>query len=70
MAETLNTTPDVADTATPIISVKPVTLATPGRGTDLQVRVSAPATGRGALPLVVFSHGFGWSLEGYAPLAD
>ena len=70
MAETLNTTPDVADTATPIISVKPVTLATPDRGTDLQVRVSAPATGRGALPLVVFSHGFGWSLEGYAPLAD
>jgi predicted dienelactone hydrolase len=26
-------------------------------------------TGRD-LPIVVFSHGFGWSLEGYAPLAD
>ena len=54
---------------TPIVSVKPVVLPAPGRGTDLQVRVSAPTTGRD-LPIVVFSHGFGWSLEGYAPLAD
>jgi predicted dienelactone hydrolase len=54
---------------TPVVSVKPVTLPAPGRGTDLQVRVSAPATGRD-LPIVVFSHGFGWSLDGYAPLAD
>ncbi|WP_250003627.1 chlorophyllase [Actinoplanes sp. M2I2] len=52
-----------------IISVKPVRLAAPGRGADLQVRVSAPVTGTG-LPVVVFSHGFGWSLDGYGPLAD
>jgi dienelactone hydrolase len=59
---------DIESTA--IISVKPVTLDAPGRGTDLQVRVSAPVTSDGPLPLIVFSHGFGWSLEGYAPLAD
>ncbi|MBC2900087.1 alpha/beta hydrolase family protein [Streptomyces cupreus] len=52
-----------------VISAKPVLLATPGRGEDLQVRVSAPATGCG-LPVVVFSHGYGWSMNGYAPLAD
>jgi len=49
--------------------VKPVVLSAPGRGVDMQVRVSAPATG-GGLPVVVFSHGFGWSMDGYAPLAD
>jgi predicted dienelactone hydrolase len=54
---------------TAVVSVKPVVLPAPGRGVDLQVRVSAPVTGRD-LPIVVFSHGFGWSLEGYAPLAD
>jgi predicted dienelactone hydrolase len=54
---------------TPVVSVKPVVLPAPGRGVDLQVRVSAPVTGRD-LPIVVFSHGFGWSLDGYAPLAD
>ncbi|MEV0391121.1 chlorophyllase [Nonomuraea sp. NPDC050643] len=53
----------------PVVSVKPVILAAPGRGEDLQVRVSAPATG-GDLPVIVFSHGFGQSMNGYAPLAD
>lgn len=52
-----------------VISAKPVILPAPGRGEDLQVRVSAPATG-GDLPVIVFSHGFGWSMNGYAPLAD
>ncbi|AZQ35557.1 alpha/beta fold hydrolase [Streptomyces cyaneochromogenes] len=52
-----------------VISAKPVVLSAPGRGEDLQVRVSAPASG-GDLPVIVFSHGFGWSMNGYAPLAD
>lgn len=57
-------------TTTTVISAKPVILPAPGgRGEDLQVRVSAPATG-GDLPVIVFSHGFGWSMNGYAPLAD
>ncbi|MFD9002617.1 alpha/beta hydrolase family protein [Streptomyces sp. NPDC059582] len=58
-----------ADLPTTVISAKPVVLPAPGRGEDLQVRVSAPATG-GDLPVIVFSHGFGWSMNGYAPLAD
>ncbi|MFJ2060078.1 alpha/beta hydrolase family protein [Streptomyces sp. NPDC087908] len=53
-----------------VVSVKPIALPAPDdRGTDLQVRVSAPAAGRD-LPVVVLSHGFGWSMDGYAPLAD
>ncbi len=52
-----------------VVSVKPLVLAAPGRGEDLHVRVSAPATGR-ELPVVVFSHGNGSSLEGYGPLTD
>ncbi|HUR03048.1 MAG TPA: chlorophyllase [Nonomuraea sp.] len=61
---------DVAISApTPVVSVKPVVLSAPGRGEDLQVRVSAPATGD-ELPIIVFSHGFGWSLDGYGPLVD
>jgi predicted dienelactone hydrolase len=55
--------------ATPIISVRPVTLAVPDRGQDLQVRVSAPTTGHD-LPVVVFSHGMTLSMDNYAPLAD
>jgi dienelactone hydrolase len=54
---------------TTVVSAKPVVLSAPGRREDLQVRVSAPATGTD-LPVIVFSHGFGWSMSGYAPLAD
>lgn len=53
----------------PVVSVKPVVLPAPERGENLRVRVSAPATGTG-LPIVLLSHGFGSSLEGYGPLAD
>ncbi|KEQ22127.1 alpha/beta hydrolase family protein [Paenibacillus tyrfis] len=56
-------------TSTLVISVKPVALSAPDRGEDLQVRVSAPAMGS-QLPIIIFSHGFGWSLDGYAPLVD
>lgn len=46
-----------------IVSVKPVHLS------DLPVRISAPVDGHD-LPVIVFSHGFGSSLEGYGPLTD
>jgi fermentation-respiration switch protein FrsA (DUF1100 family) len=51
------------------MSGSPVVLSAPGRGEDLQLRVSAPATGS-QLPIIVFAHGFGSSLDGYAPLVN
>jgi predicted dienelactone hydrolase len=61
---------DLAITApAPIVSVKPVVLEAPGRGEGLRVRISAPTTGS-ELPIIIFSHGFGSSLNGYGPLAD
>lgn len=53
----------------PVISVAPVTLPAPHRGIDLEVRVSAPVAGSN-LPVVMISHGYGSSMDGYAPLAD
>lgn len=66
----IDTTPADAghDATTPVISVRPVTLAVPDRGQDLRVRVSAPTTGHG-LPVVVFSHGMTMSMDSYEPLA-
>ncbi|MFJ4835965.1 alpha/beta hydrolase family protein [Streptomyces sp. NPDC088747] len=55
--------------ATPVISVKPVVLEARGRGEDLRVRISAPATGS-ELPIILLAHGHGSSLDGYGPLAD
>lgn len=58
----------------PVVSVSPIELPAPGRAVPLQVRVSAPVTGRD-LPIVLFSHGHGSSnhlssLNGYGPLAS
>ncbi|WP_437584471.1 alpha/beta hydrolase family protein [Paramicrobacterium sp. CJ85] len=52
-----------------VISVAPVTLDSPGRRHPLSVRVSAPVSGSD-LPILLFSHGNGWSFDGYGPLAS
>jgi len=58
---------DITGTGVPVLSIAPVTLSAPDRAVPLEVRVSAPATGTN-LPVVLFSHGNGWNLDGYAPL--
>ncbi|WP_409055193.1 alpha/beta hydrolase family protein [Streptomyces sp. SYP-A7185] len=54
---------------TATVSVKPLVLRAPQRGEDLHVSVTAPLTGT-RLPVVLFAHGFGSDLDGYAPLVD
>lgn len=54
---------------TPVLSVRGIRLSSPGRGEDLQLRVSAPVMG-GDLPVILSSHGYGSSMDGYTPLAD
>lgn len=59
---------------TPIISFSPVVLPVPGRHVDLEIKVSAPASGNN-LPVILLSHGHGpsnflSSYRGYGPLAD
>lgn len=65
---------DTFHSPTPVFSVSPVTLPTPDRAVDLEMRVSAPVTGSD-LPVILLSHGQGpsnnlSSLNGYAPLAN
>lgn len=59
---------------TPVLSINPVVLATPDRAVDLQLRISAPRTGR-ELPIILLSHGQGSSnylssLNGYGPFVQ
>ena len=73
MSESTNAT-GIAGAPAPVLSFGPLVLPVPGRAVDLQVRVSAPATGS-ELPVILLSHGHGpsnhlSSLNGYAPLAN
>lgn len=67
--------PAAADVGvTPVLSVAPVVVPSPERMVDLQLRVTAPVTGRD-LPVILLSHGHGpsnhlSSLNGYGPLAN
>jgi pimeloyl-ACP methyl ester carboxylesterase len=60
---------EIIDAGSPVVSVAPLVLSAPDRPRPLEVRVSAPATGTD-LPIVLFSHGNGWNLDGYAPLTS
>ena len=58
----------------PVVTYSPVVLEIPRRPVNLQMKVSAPATGDN-LPVILFSHGHGTanflsSLRGYGPLVD
>ncbi len=60
--------------ATQTIAINPVLLPAPGRGLPLEMRITAPATGRD-LPIILLSHGHGPSLyipskDGYGPLVN
>lgn len=52
-----------------VISVTTVIPSARERGLDLQTRVTAPTVGS-QLPIVIFSHGFGESMDAYSPLAE
>ncbi|MFE0750957.1 alpha/beta hydrolase family protein [Gordonia sp. NPDC058843] len=52
-----------------IVAVKPIVVPTSDRPFPLTVKVTAPSTGD-RLPVIVFSHGNAWSMDGYAPLVD
>ncbi|MEU7044631.1 chlorophyllase [Streptomyces varsoviensis] len=51
------------------IAIKPITVPAEGREFELQVKVTAPVQGAD-LPVIVFSHGNAWSMDGYEPLVD
>lgn len=63
------TAPSVPAITRQIISVKPVIVSVADREIDLQVKVTTPLDGR-ELPVLVFSHGNAWSMDGYEPLVD
>lgn len=69
MTETDSATGMAMSPPTPVVSTKPIAISAPDRGEELRVRVTAPALGR-ELPIIVFSHGSGSSLDGYGPLVD
>lgn len=59
---------------TPVVSYSPIVIPSPDRPVNLQLRVTAPTTGKN-LPIILLSHGQGrsnWlnSLDGYGPLSD
>ncbi|MFE1591184.1 alpha/beta hydrolase family protein [Nocardia sp. NPDC058705] len=66
---TYQTTGLTGPASTPTVAVEPLVLPAPARGEDLHVRIAAPVTGTD-LPIVLFAHGFGSNLDGYAPLVD
>lgn len=51
------------------VAVKPIAVPFDERDVDLQVKVTAPRQGAD-LPVIVFSHGNAWSMDGYEPLVD
>jgi len=56
------------DAPVPVVSTSPIMLgAAVARGAELEIRVSAPTTGRD-LPILIFAHGFAQSSDGYLPL--
>ena len=54
--------------ARPIMSVRSLVIDTIDRLLPLQVKVTAPTAGE-SLPVIVFSHGYEWSMDAYEPLA-
>lgn len=51
------------------MAVKPIRVPLDGREPALEVKVTAPMHGID-LPVIVFSHGNAWSMDGYGPLVD
>lgn len=56
------------------VSISPVVLAAPDRGMPIEMRITAPVSGKN-LPVILLSHGHGPSLylpskDGYGPLAN
>ena len=70
---TINRTELLAHTATvrtqKILAVQPIVVETDVRLLPLEVKVTAPTDGDG-LPVIVFSHGYEWSMDAYEPLAQ